>query len=98
MFVRIIKGTHESLYECRRYHVTPQDEDGFLLTIEHGMAGYDGLSIFVDKTVPEKLEVYVMNDQGQTVDRMFMKAADDEAMPTQIKGRDSISQKWNQCG
>lgn len=79
MFVKIIRGQHEGTYECSRYHLTPQDEEAtkILLTMEHKMDGSDGRSVLIDKTVPERLEVYVMNSLGQTVDRIFIKAEDE---------------------
>jgi hypothetical protein len=72
MFIRIVRDKHESTYECQRYHVAPQ-EDGttFLLTIEGDIAGTDGQSMMIDVDTSEHLAVYLMNNEGKTIDTIF---------------------------
>ena len=69
MFIRIIHTKkargHESLYECLRYRTQPTDH-GFIVTME-GVA--DTVSVDIDKR--QTVEVYVMNNDGHTIDTLF---------------------------
>jgi hypothetical protein len=77
MFVKIIRGDYESLYECDQFHTQPgKSTEQFEIVVERSSWASPTITLEIDKTVPERLEVYVMNSLGQTVERMFIKAAD----------------------
>ncbi len=73
MFVNIIRGKHKSLYQCDRLHIRSEKEGEFQIDME--LDGGRCVSAIVDKAVPEELGVYVMNDQGRTIDTIFRKEA-----------------------
>ena len=93
MFLKVVRGKHTSLYECERMHRRPgaAAADAIAATAESPeqaekiMQGRfyiflepSGISIEIDKTVPESLGVYVMNNEGRTIDTVFQKGEDVE--------------------
>jgi hypothetical protein len=71
MFIRIVRGKNESLYECERMHIRPHGDTEFVIEMEPS-----GVNIQIDKTVPAALAVYVMNNNGRTIDTIFRKEPD----------------------
>ena len=77
MFVRIVKGNHDALYQCDRFRVHPVDSGQYEFTITMERDGRaDAVAATIDKSVPEALGVYVMNDEGRTIDTIFRKDED----------------------
>ncbi len=72
MFVKIIRGNNEVMYECERYQINPwhhkTSSGNFFITIEPCCITEE-----IDKTVPEHLAIYVMNNDGKTIDTIFTK-------------------------
>lgn len=78
MFVRIIRGDHESLYECMRMYIHPLNVDGDKLPqgavpsasskfdIVMESPGEGSVTAQIDRE--EKVEVFIMNNAGQTID------------------------------
>lgn len=67
--MKMEEGENESLYECRRYHIRPHENDLEIFWIT--MEGEEGNAITVMIEKKEKIAVYVMNEHGQTVDTVF---------------------------
>lgn len=76
MFVRIIRGIHDSLYECSQVRVFEDDNCQLNLTMEN--LKLHEIEVVVDKNVPEALGVYYMNDAGKTIEVLFQKHSDEE--------------------
>lgn len=73
MFVKIVKGDHESLYECSNVRVAQlSGKESFLLLMDLE-DGTHGQGVVVDKNVPEAVAVYFMNHDGKTIDTLFRK-------------------------
>lgn len=65
MLVKVVQDkTNKDLYECRRAFACQRDGK-LQLTIENG----EPLVLTFEPT--KGLEIYAMNDRGQTVDRLF---------------------------
>lgn len=63
MLVRVIYDNgSESLYECSEYHVIPNDEQPENLFFQFDP---NGRLLEIKK---EKMQIYVMNNQGKTID------------------------------
>jgi hypothetical protein len=64
------------MYECERYHIQPENKETvngcrvFFIYLEPC-----GIHIEMDKDVPGSLGVYVMNNEGRTIDTIFRKDA-----------------------
>jgi hypothetical protein len=77
MFVKIVRGNRESLYECSSYRLEPKGKEsirtvqGSPFTIH--MEGGCGLSVTIYKDGSEAIAVYAMSDSGRTVDTIFYK-------------------------
>lgn len=77
MFVRIVKGSHDSIYQCDRVHIQVINADELLMELVTNQSADHGrcVTVAVDKTTPDALGVYCMNDEGQTIDTIFRKEA-----------------------
>jgi len=80
MFVRIVHDGQESMYECQRYHIrslkdgqTVNSSSAFIIDFEPC-----GCSVEINKKTRASLGVYVMNNEGRTIDTIFSKSADSE--------------------
>lgn len=77
MFVKVVRGNTESLYECHNYTLDPEGKESircaegspFMIRMEGGC----NLSVKIDKTTPEALAVYAMSDSGKTIETIFYK-------------------------
>lgn len=74
MFVKVILGLsgHRSVYECNRVLTHRKNginsPDGLLITME----GSDGsISLELDSATDDQIGVYLMNNDGQTIDTLF---------------------------
>lgn len=77
MFVRIIRGSSETLVECSQVRSKyDAEKKEILLTMEDVPGRTDVLQILVSKDIPEELGVYYMNSDGRTIDTVFRKEAD----------------------
>ncbi len=67
MFVKVVTPNEESMYDCSRtgHRSSPEDEDTLILTIFNKDGTKEVLD--VDK---KNSDVYFMNDDGKTVDRI----------------------------
>lgn len=74
MFVKVIREVSESLYECNRYHKveTEDNNKAFTVTLENDKAG-PAVSFTLDPDADGRMLVFVLNDEGQTIDRLFSK-------------------------
>jgi len=69
MFIKVIKsGSNESVYQCKRYHVTRWDFKMIKLDLEDNDG--TGVSLEYDCSVPGKLAIFAMNNEGQTIDTL----------------------------
>lgn len=76
MFVRIIRGHNDALYECSHVRVNHDTEKRQIGLVMEDLPGrVSPLEILVDKEVPEALGIYLMNHSGRTVDTLFRKEA-----------------------
>ena len=73
MFVRIVRGASDAIYQCDNLR-TKLIESSLFITVEK----YGGISytIDVDTKDPAEVGVYVMNDVGRTIDTLFRKDGD----------------------
>ncbi len=86
MFIRIVRGTSESLYECSQYTKRPYSEPAasagetfthvHLILDDHAAKG--GLEIIYDAT---DTDLYVMNDRGETVETYRYNRNNDPSVP-----------------
>lgn len=76
MFLSIIQGKKSSLYECKRFHITPKGNDLFFIDLEPC-----GITIAIDKSSEEKIGVYAMNNDGRTIETIFSKDKDKVLIP-----------------
>lgn len=71
MFVRILRGGRDALYQCDRIRVNHEEPDSLLVEIESDKALGAAIAVLIDKKAPGAVGVYAMNDMGQTVDTIF---------------------------
>lgn len=76
MFVRIIRGQHDSIHECDNVRISPVADkpNRFMLALERVGSPYPDQLHEIDQTVPEAVGVYVMNQNGKTIETVFQKA------------------------
>jgi hypothetical protein len=72
MYIKIVHepSGDESVYECQRYfkHVNRTAEDGPFMRLEMENEHEDSISLLFDSSVT--LEIYVMNQEGKTIERI----------------------------
>jgi hypothetical protein len=74
MFVKVVVGRQQTVYECQRYTVTPfegLDESGESLTMESDSGNSISLQFHKSKIPHDNAVVYIMNDQGKTIDTFY---------------------------
>ncbi len=72
MFVRIVKGRLQSLYECDRYHITPiggHDRDEFCISLELDSSPRS-VNVNIDRS-QKKTFIVAMNNEGRTIDMVY---------------------------
>ena len=70
MFVRIVRGAHDAIYQCDHLR-TKLIEASLFITVEQ--YGGKEWTIDVDTKDPAEVGVYLMNDVGRTIDTLFRK-------------------------
>ncbi len=74
MFVRIVRGNNEAVYECGHVRSSYDPEKQRITFVMEDMPNkVDALVCHVDKNVNEAVGVYYMNNRGQTIDTVFRK-------------------------
>jgi len=72
MFVKTIQGDTTNLYECQHYKSYKENDDFVLEFWDYKMDKHWGLRITPEETKEHKVSIFVMNDDGQTIDQLFM--------------------------
>lgn len=76
MFVRIITDeVHDSIYQCDRVQIHSVDgKPEFTITMERD-GTHAAVSATIDTSTSKAVGVYLMNDNGRTIDTIFRKSA-----------------------
>ena len=80
MYLKVVEGYHNAMYECDEITIDTLEKDkGFhlyLILYRYGVAG-PVRTVEVPKSVDYAVGVYLMSNQGKTIDTIFAK--DDNA-------------------
>lgn len=70
MFVKIEEGSGQRVYQCLSYRLIPQDDPDELYFVMEMGSGSE-VVVSARKDLPVQVGVYVMNDEGRTIDTVF---------------------------
>lgn len=71
MFIKVIRKPlkHMAVYECNRYYLKPNEESG---TEDVTLESNDGNSITLMLGRNEGINLYIMNEDGRTIDTFYI--------------------------
>jgi hypothetical protein len=81
MFLKAVRAGHVSIYECQRVVIRDLDTDDNIppgdspdswriIDIESDR-GLITLNILIDEVMKGNLKIFLMNDKGETIDRIY---------------------------